>query len=67
MAEEKEEEKNEDEDEEKVMIMTLFSPVFTGNFTDYKIWLDFASMIKFRPSIVFCVFVYCFFHSGFDI
>ena len=49
------------------MIMASFSKVFTGNFTDYKIWPNFASMIKFRPSISFCVFLYSFFHSGFDI
>lgn len=51
MTEEKEEEKDEEEDEKKVMIMASFSPVFTGNFTDYKIWSNFA-----LPSL-FCLLV----------
>jgi hypothetical protein len=58
-----EEKKNEEKDKDMMMIMALFVPI-SSTLQDYKIWPNFASMIKFQPSIAFCVFLYSFFHSG---
>ena len=63
---EKEEEKKEEEKEKKMRLLWLYLyRCLQGKFTVYKIWPNFASMVKFRPSLAFCVFLYSFFHLGF--
>jgi hypothetical protein len=50
-----------------MLIMSVFTPMHSRVISDHKVWLNFASRIKIRPSIALCVFWYSVFHSSFDI